>query len=132
MATVQAVRGGHAAFRIPLNELGGGKVVQPFRMAGKYIPSGTQFSAEEIRSMNPACRTALIGKHIAVWPKASDAGKASTSVVEAERAERHIVSLGFRRFAVIEGVRLTPTFVTEEEAYAIAGKPMPKRRNREH
>jgi hypothetical protein len=90
---------------------------------------GTNLDADFIRQMPASNRSALIGRFIHLWPKAPSDGLASTTEeAKTERAERHVVSLGFGRFKVIEGIELTPDPVTQSEAYALAGKPEPQRR----
>jgi hypothetical protein len=120
---------GGASNRWPIDQIGGGRVVRQFRLGDSIIKVGSELSAEFIRQLPAANRQVLIGQFIAVWPKASEvAGLASTAAdANAERPQRHVVALGFGRYKVIEGVELTPEAVTRSEAYAIAGKPEPKK-----
>lgn len=120
------------AARIAPNQIGGGRVMRGFRAGGKFIKAGTALSPEQILSINPSNRVALMGRFISVWPKAADAGFASSSAAGAERAGRHLVSAGFGRFHVVEGILLTDEPVSRAEAYALAGKTAPiKKRGKE-
>lgn len=113
--------------RLPIEQVGGGSVIRSFRMNGEIVRVGTRFTGDEIRSWQAANRRELLDRFLCVWPKAPDGGIASTEqVAAAERAERHVVSLGFRTYAVIEGVRLNAAPLSREDAYKLAGKPDPK------
>lgn len=141
MATL-AVRAEQAPFRMRMEDIGGGRVIRQFRSGGKLMRTGETMTAEQIVAINPANRTSLIGRFIDVWPK--PAGVASSSAGKADRAERatdasamtrHVVPLGFGRYHVIQGELLTENAVTREEAYALAGIPLPPsktRREKEH
>ncbi len=125
-----AMRAEGPMLSLNINDIGGGKVVWPFRQGGKEVRRGTVLSAEQIMQIAPANRASLIGRFIRVWPKAPDA-TGLAPVANGERAdgtERHVVSLGFRRYTVIEGVRLSEEPLTREQAYTLAGKSERKRR----
>ena len=117
--------------RIPLDQIGGGKVVRPFRVGGTRVAANTVLTAEQIHDMRAANRQVLLDRFIRVWPlpavKGRTKGFASSARPEsgAEHATRHVVSLGFRKYAVIEGVKLGE-YATRAEAYKAAGKPDPK------
>lgn len=115
--------------RLPVDQVGGGSVVRSFRMNGELVRVGTRFTGDEIRSWHAANRRELLDRYLCVWPKAPESGIAPTGEdASAERAERHVVSLGFRLYAVIEGVRLNPKPLSREDAYKLAGKPDPARK----
>lgn len=113
--------------RLSLGDVGGGKVVRSFRRGSEYVKVGTLMSADEIASLTPANRMALVGRFIAVWPKPSVGADSPLPVagVGVGLAERHVVALGFGRYTVIEGSVITPKAVSREEAYSLAGKPLP-------
>ena len=130
MATARALRADSGPAPISLSEIGGGRVVRAFMMGGKRIMAGVHFTNEQIAAINPTNRVALLGRFIAVWPKAPEAGSPPPRAAGAERAERYIVPLGFGRFEVIEGISLTDGPVTKREAQALAGKAAPKKESR--
>jgi hypothetical protein len=128
MATIQALRAETPLHRWNPDDIGGGRVVRPFRIENKTVKAGEILTGDFIRALPPTNRHLLIANYISVWPKSPDAGFASTAGGETERAERHVVALGFGRFKVFEGFWLTENLVTSAEAYALAGKPEPQRR----
>ncbi len=129
------IRAEASPYRMPLDQIGGGRVIRGFRKAGEYVRVGTYLTAEEILDINPTNRTSLIGHFIDVWPKSPDRriSPPPRPAATAEQAERHVVSLGFNKFLVIEGTKLTEEPVSRSEAYALAGRPEPKKRGaKEH
>lgn len=131
-AVNRAVRFEPPLARIPLDQIGGGKVVRPFRMGGEIVAANTVFSADQIRNMPAANRQVLLDRFIRVWPlpavKMGRQQRFASSARPDSGAERHVVSLGFRKYAVIEGVKLGE-YTTRAEAYQAAGKPDPKQEN---
>jgi hypothetical protein len=121
-----------------LDQIGGGRVIRAFRKDGKMIPVGTNLSREDILDINPSNRTSLVGRFIDVWPQPDTAGFNASSATgksagQAGRSaglEKHVVSLGFNKFLVIEGKKLTEKPVSREEAYALAGKRVPPSKRR--
>jgi hypothetical protein len=134
-----AVRAEPFAHRMKLDEVGGGRVIRMFRSNGRQVNVGTFLTRDDILAINPANRTSLIGRFIDVWPKAPDTAGSPPPQTEArlDKAERHVVSLGFNRFKVFEGAWLTDDVVSREDAYKLAGKDAPpvqkmKKRGKEH
>ena len=120
-------------------DIGGGVVKRMFRMGDKQLNVGTRLTREQILSINPVNRWHLIGRFIDVWPKAPDTAGNASSATDArlDKAERHVVSLGFNRFKVFEGSWLCEKPLSQEEAYKLAGKEVPpvkskKRGAKEH
>jgi hypothetical protein len=102
----------------PSNELdnaGGAYVRRRFTFGTREMVYGDTLTAQEVASIPRANLTALIntGK-IELWP-APPADGPLTFV-----AERIPVNLGFGKWIVVEGRRLTPEPVTRQEAEAIA------------
>ena len=127
MARGQAIRAEPGVARIPLEQIGGGRVVRPFYVGGTQVKVGAELTAEFIRSINPSNRASLLGRFIAVWPKAPGVGVASRLPdAEGQQAERHVVALGFGRYNVIEGVILNESPMNRASAYELAGKPEPE------
>ncbi len=92
--------------------IGGGRVRQPFTMAGRRVTRGDTLTADEIMAMPTSNRRALIETgYLHVWPKRP--GEVA--------AERHLVSRGFGRYDVIEGVVLNKEPLSKEEAMALVG-----------
>jgi hypothetical protein len=128
-----AVRAEPYSHRMPLNQIGGGLVIRAFDMGGHRVNVGTRLTREQVLSINPANRSSLVGRFIDVWPQPDSAGSPPPQPVKAGQAERHVMSLGFNRFHVIEGVQLTDEPVDRAEAYALAGKTEPPKRGmKEH
>lgn len=99
----------------PLSELeqaGGAYVRRRFTFGERDVGPGETLTAEQIASIPQANLVALIntGK-LELWP----AAPAQMFV-----AERFAVNLGFGRWTVIEGRKLTDTPVTKAEAEALA------------
>jgi len=121
------------ASRMRISDIGGGRVIRQFSMDGKIVRLGTYLTAEQIQSIHN--RAYMIGRFIDVWPKASvTAGNASSAAdTGADQAERHVVTLGFGRYNVIEGTVLNEEPLSRADAYALAGKAEPmKRGEQEH
>lgn len=98
-----------------------------FQRGAEYMKTGRVMSREEIMAIPTANRRCLIDKgHIIVWPQPQGASQA---VGDGTGVERHVVALGFGRFGVVEG-RWLKDGMTKEEAYALAGKPVPEGRER--
>lgn len=131
-ATARLPQPGRLINRMPLDMIGGGRVVRRFSNGDKWVEPGTILDGDFIRSLPQANRNVLLQNNIAVWPKAQTGGFASAtesaSADGAERGERHVVSLGFNRFNVIEGVRLNDEPLSRSDAYALAGKPEPAKK----
>ena len=127
-----AVRAEPFRYRMKLDEIGGGRVIRPFRMGSETVPYGRRLTREQILSMGASNLTTLIGQNIDVWPRADEGLPPSTPVPpdRAERTDRHVVSLGFGRYKVYEGL-LTDEPVTRSQAYALAGKPEPPKSDKE-
>jgi hypothetical protein len=126
--------------RMKLDEIGGGRVIRRFQRGDKWLNVGAYLTRDEILSINPTNRSSLIGNYIDVWPQSPDAPSSGGRVVASSSTPaaavigtgRHVVSLGFGKFKVYEGVLLTDEPVTRAEAYALAGKPEPRRGEKEH
>lgn len=112
--------------RLPLDQIGGGRVVQPFTSNGRRIKAGENLTAAFICSLPANNRAVLFGKYIHVWPKSGDADPPPASTDSGQRPERHVVALGFGRFTVIEGVCLSDKPLTRKLAYELAGKTEPE------
>jgi hypothetical protein len=88
------------------DDIGGGKVIQGFRMGGEYVRPGTILSREQILGIPYANRASLMARFIEVWPR--EAGKP-------EGTARFIVRVG-TKYNVIEGVVLNAEPLEKEEA----------------
>jgi hypothetical protein len=91
------------------NEIGGGYVRLAFTDSERRYKPGQPLTAAQIKAFHNHRRMIDIGK-IAVYPPAPSAGL----------ADRHIVSIGFGRFDVIEGRKLNNKRLTKDEAEALA------------
>lgn len=99
-------------------EIGGGIVRRGFTMGAERVRSGRELTKEELLSMPPANRNALVEKkYIELYPERP-----------AAPGQRHVVSAGFGRFDVIEGRKLNASPMTKEEANKLAGKKKGKKR----
>jgi hypothetical protein len=99
------------------NEIGGGFVRLAFTDGTRRRMPGEALSAAEIKSFHNYRRMIEIGK-IAVYPPS---GARTTTANDAKAAnERHVVSLGFGRYDVIEGRKLTDKSLTKDEAEMLA------------
>lgn len=105
------------------NELGGGKVTRGFFMGGRRMLQGMIVTGDELRSMRPMNRSSLIERgYLHVWPK--DHGDVSGQ--SAKGSVRFVKPIGFGRgYDVIEGRLLNAEPLGKEEAYKLAGIPLP-------
>ena len=125
-----------------IEDIGGGRVIRAYRSGGDMVKVGTFLTRDDILAINPVNRWHLIGRFIDVWPKAPDTAGNASSATDArlDKAERHVVSLGFNRFRVFEGLWLHDSdkdYLSREDAYKLAGKNAPpvqrmKRGAKEH
>ena len=107
------------ALPIGRNNIDGAEVRRTFRMGDRVLRNGDILTSEEVRSIRPMNLTSLIERgHIYVWPKGGRAD-ASTTV-------RYPVAKGFGKYDVYEGRKLNDEPLTREEAYNLAGVPMPE------
>jgi len=110
-----------------IQEIAAGVVTFPFRMDGKWLKSGTNLSHEQLARMPTSNRNALQDKgFLYVWPKSAlpaleaEARKRG-KMMPAGAAERHLQSLGFGRYNVIEGRKLNDKQLGREAAHELAG-----------
>jgi hypothetical protein len=106
------------AAHLKKDDIGGGVVRTAFRMGGTYMMVGTKLSADEVMSINPPNRMALIDKgYIAVWPKSGD--------VPVIKGKRYAIHIGGGGYDVIEGRKLNNKPLSRDEARELAasGKP---------
>lgn len=103
--------------RLPLHQIGGGKVFRPCTIAGNLRLPGTPLTAEDLAQVRPSNLKAMIDqRYIQVWPKGTDAPPI------AEPGEVMIVPrLGANnRFDVVIGKRLNSAPLSKSEADALA------------
>lgn len=95
---------------VKAEDIGGAQVQRPFSMGGQRTFVGQELSREQVLSMPANNRNAMIDSGMIVIrpPKAA-----------AEPAERFVVSRGFGKFDVIEGVKVNDRSLTKEEAEAL-------------
>lgn len=95
-----------------IDQAGGAYVRRAFTFGERELTSNDTLTAQEVRSIPRANLNALIntGK-IELWP---------ASPAEMFVAERFAVNLGFGRWIVIEGRKLTEAPITKVEAEALA------------
>ncbi len=110
--------------RLAEAEIGGAVVRRTFTMSGTQVRRGDELTREQVLSIGRPNRQALIDKNfLDVFPLSRAA-----PVVEAE--DRHVVSLGFGKFDVVEGRKLNDAPLTKDQAQALAGieikAPKPK------
>lgn len=97
--------------RLEASAIGGAKVVRAFTMGGDTLKPGHVLTREEVLAMPPANRNALAESgRISVFPP-----------MPAILTQRHVVSVGFGRYNVIEGRMVNDLPLTKEEALALAG-----------
>jgi hypothetical protein len=118
--------------RIPIDQIGGGRVVRQYRGSdGQIVKVGTTLTGDQIRNMGAANRRELMDRYISVWPQAPAAVASPPGAAEpterstTEPPSRFVVPLGFGAWDVVEGIKLNDKAVTRAEAYALAGKPLP-------
>lgn len=100
--------------RLTDDQIGKGVVHRGFTARGVYLRRGTELTREQVLDINPVNRQAMIDKSfLHVFPRAE--------IQEPEPMDRHVVSLGFGKFDVVEGVKLNDAPLTKEAAYALAG-----------
>jgi len=99
-------------------EIGGAVVRRVFSSGGKQLTPGTRLTGDEVRKIPKANRNALVGKHFMELFPAGD-------VSAPTGGERFVVSMGFGKFVVIEGRKMTAEPLDREQAYALAGQPVP-------
>lgn len=118
--------------RVGMNEIGGGRVIVAFQAGETRIKPGTLLTPEFIRALPANNRNLLIDRHyIEVWPKVDGpVSPPAPNSASGPGAERHVVSLGFGNYGVIEGRALHDRPLSREAAYALAGKPDTKQRKR--
>jgi hypothetical protein len=103
------------------NQIGGAIVRRVFSSGGKQVTPGTKLSRDEVLLMPAGNRYALVNKkYIDIFPAGGD------DVSMGVKPDRFVISLGFSQFHVIEGKRLTDKPISREQAYALAGQPMPE------
>ena len=106
-------------FSMPVTQIGGAIVRRQVRTSNGNWTPGMKLTAEQVLAMRPINRNALVDKKfIELFPKG---GEQSSAV----GGERFVVSMGFDKFMVIEGKKLTDEPIDREQAYALAGKPEP-------
>lgn len=105
--------------RLPLDQIGGGRVFRPCTIAGQHRPVGTVLSGEDLMKVAPVNLRALIDQRfLQVWRKPPE--EASTLLDEGEVMV--VPRLGSsNRFDVVVGKRLNgaaPLSKSEAEALA--------------
>ena len=106
-------------FQMPANQIGGAIVRRQVRTSNGDWQPGMRISAADVLAMPQVNRNALVDKkYIELFPKGGD------QAVAAE-GERFVISVGFGKYMVIEGKKLTDEPIDREQAYALAGKPEP-------
>lgn len=122
--------------RVPLDQIGGARVVRQFRMNGEIVKVGTMLTPPQIMAMNPVNRAHLIDRFLQVWPKPmvksppssdadSGAGPTERATSDGGLLARHVVPLGFGRYDVVQGTKLNEKAVDRQTAFALAGTPLP-------
>jgi hypothetical protein len=98
-----------SAAQMRQDEIGGGIVRRTFRMGTNYVPANTRLTPEQVFSIRPANRQALIDKgFIVVWPKGGDA--------PAIAGKKFAVHRGAGLYDVYEGRKLNDEPLSREEA----------------
>lgn len=102
-----------------LRDIGGAIVRRRFTSHGKDLMNGMVLAAGEVALINPNNRKALIDNgFIQIFPKPVRSHLEAD--VDKVQAERHVVSLGFGRWDVIEGKKINKEPLTREQAQALA------------
>lgn len=124
------------AGRLRVADMGGAVICRAFKFGESYVQRGMpDITREQLQRMPAANLNALIDKGFLSPYPMRPAGERST-----EGMDRHVVSLGFGRFDVVEGKKLNDEPLSKEAAHALAGKELqapqadppraPKRRSR--
>lgn len=109
---------------IPASQIGGARVQRAFMFGDRRLTNGDTLTGDEVRSIRPANRSALIEKgYFVPWPiEAMTAGQAQGG----EPLDRFVRPLGFGRgYDVIEGRKINDAPLTKEEAHVLAGIELP-------
>lgn len=108
--------------RLKDNDIGGAIIRRTFTSGGQRTTPGQKLSREEVLSMRPVNRNSLVNKgYMDLYP--NDAIVSAPS----SKLQRFPVSVGFGKFIVIEGARLTDEAVSREQAYALCGQAEPEK-----
>lgn len=129
------------------SNIGGGRVVRSFRCGlidpDRPLLAGRTLTREQILAMPTQNRNALIEKNfMLVWPPSTGAPASQSpaavpstssqgvavSSAGAEPSRRFVRPRGFGKYDVIEGVQLNDKALSKEEAYPLAGLPIPEER----
>lgn len=99
-----------------IEQAGGAYVRRRFPMGTRELVAGDVLSAADLATIRPANLTALIntGK-LETFPAAPASG------ANDEPGQRFAVHLGFGKYDVIEGRKITDEPITKEEAEALVG-----------
>lgn len=107
-------------FQMPASQIGGAIVRRTFSCGDRQLRNGERLSAEQVLAMPISNRNALVDKkYMDLFPKGGDASGAAAS------GERFVISMGFGKYMVIEGRKITDGPIDREQAYALAGKAVP-------
>ncbi len=97
------------------DQIGGAVVRRAFRMGERFLFANTKLTPEEVFSINPANRVALINNGmLVIWPRGNE-----VAAPAAVKAERFMVHTGGGRYDVIEGRRVNEASLSREEAQAM-------------
>jgi hypothetical protein len=98
---------------IQAENIGGAVVRRTFKLGDKHVFSGHPLTRDQVLAIPVTNRRALVEKgQIEIFPRPQGWSK-------------HVVSTGFGRYDVIEGLRINSDPLTREEAYALAGVQAP-------
>jgi hypothetical protein len=112
-------------------DIGGGIARRLIRLNGEVLTAGTGLTREQVLGIRAANRQALINTGaLSIYPRPRGAAepesvKAADHQPEIEHAPRHVVSRGFGKYDVIQGVVLNAEPLAKDAAFAIAGTEMP-------
>lgn len=111
---------------IPMETVSCGKVLRGFNSDGGRVKAGTILTHEQLSKMPRQNRDVMVEKNwIILIPKdpmnSAKPSQVSPPAVADGQPQRHLVSLGFGRFDVIEGVKLNEKPLRKKEAEALAG-----------
>lgn len=101
-----------------IEQAGGAYVRRRFPMGARERVAGEILTAAELATIRPANLTALINTGKLETFPAPPAGASND-----EPGQRFAVHLGFGKYDVIEGRKITDEPVTKEEAEALVGAP---------
>lgn len=96
-------------------DIGGAIVRRPFQFGDRHLMPGARLTAEEVASIPYANRSALIDKKMMeTFPKSESTPKGDV--------KRFLISAGFGRYHVVEGVQLTEAALPKKDAEKMVRK----------